>query len=740
QKLSEAALYGPDEVKARYGVTPRQYIDYKALVGDKSDNIPGVEGVGEKTATTLLQEYGSLDSIYKNLDKIPARFKAKLEVGRENAYLSQKLATIVTDAPVTLNLEACETPRLKPPLNFDRQRVVELFRTLEFRSLLTKLPDASPLPADKDSARDAAAAQMTLFSDAPLTAQTGPLTQVPTHPISKLTRPILVTTPNHLTTLTTELAKAKLIAVDTETTSTDANAAALVGISLCIKEGQGYYIPIGHQPPTSNLQLPTAIKALTPALTNPDILKIGHNIGYDYTVLKRHGLAIHPIGFDTMIAEWLGDPGSRSLGLKALAFVRLGLEMTEIKELIGTGKKQITFDQVPLEAAAAYAVADVDMVLRLMPQLKLELQQKGLLKLYEEVELPFIAVLAEMEMAGVMIDSDYLAEMSKELEKKLAALEKKIYKAVGYEFNINSTQQLAKALFEDLKLEPPDKSRKTASGKYSTAADVLEEMKGQNPVLDAILEHREISKLKGTYVDALPQAVNPETGRIHTSFNQCGSVTGRLASSNPNLQNIPIRSELGREVRRAFVAPRGRRLVAADYSQVELRIAAHFAKEQFWIDAFKRGDDIHAATASAVFGVPLDKVSKDQRRNAKAINFGLLYGMGAFSLARNTGLTLGEAEEFMQKYFAELPGVKRYIEETKRKAATEGYVETLLGRRRYFPILTRPGTTREDHAVRARAEREAVNSPIQGTAADIIKLAMIRLARELPRKVPSAQM
>jgi len=740
QKLSEAALYGPDEVKAKYGVTPRQYIDYKALVGDKSDNIPGVEGVGEKTATTLLQEYGSLDSIYKNLDKIPARFKAKLEVGRENAYLSQKLATIVTDAPVTLNLEACETPRLKPPLNFDRQRVVELFRTLEFRSLLTKLPDASPLPADKDSARDAAAAQMTLFSDAPLTAQTGPLTQIPTHPISKLTRPVIISDLQSLTDLADKLSKAKLIAVDTETTSTDANAAALVGISLCIKEGQGYYIPIGHQPPTSNLQLPTAIKALTPALTNPDILKIGHNIGYDYTLLKRHGLTLHPIGFDTMIAEWLGDPGSRSLGLKALAFVRLGLEMTEIKELIGAGKKQITFDQVPLEAAAAYAVADVDMVLRLMPQLKLELQQKGLLKLYEEVELPFIAVLAEMEMAGVMIDSDYLAEMSKELEKKLAALEKKIYKAVGYEFNVNSTQQLAKALFEDLKLEPPDKSRKTASGKYSTAADVLEEMKGQNPVLDAILDHRELSKLKGTYVDALPQAVNPETGRIHTSFNQCGSVTGRLASSSPNLQNIPIRSELGREVRRAFIAPRGRRLVAADYSQVELRIAAHFAKEQFWIDAFKRGDDIHAATASAVFGVPLEKVTKDQRRNAKAINFGLLYGMGAFSLARNTGLTLGEAEEFMQKYFAELPGVKQYIEGTKRKAATEGYVETLLGRRRYFPILTRPGTTREDHATRARAEREAVNSPIQGTAADIIKLAMIRLARDLPRKVPSAQM
>lgn len=746
QKLSEAALYGPNEVKAKFGVTPKQYIDYKALVGDKSDNIPGVEGVGEKTAMTLLQEYGSLDNIYKHLDRIPARFKTKLEAGRENAYLSQKLAAIVTDAPVTLNLEACEAPRLKPPLNFDRRRVFELFRALEFRSLLGKLPEGS-LPSgsyDKDSAREAAAPQLTLFGPDALStpAPAQPITGYRT-PMANLTRPVIVSNLQSLNELAGKLSAAKVIAVDTETTSTDANAAALVGISLCIKEGEGYYIPVGHRSadlPVNQLPVNQVLTALTPSLTNPDIPKVGHNIGYDYTILKRSGLALHPIGFDTMIAEWLGDPGSRNLGLKSLAFVRLGLEMTEIKELIGTGKKQITFDQVPLDDAAAYAVADVDMTLRLMPQLKQELKDKGLLGLYEEVELPFIAVLAEMEMAGVMIDSDYLADMSKQLDKQLRALEKKIYKAVGHEFNINSTQQLAKALFEDLKLEPPDKSRKTASGKYSTAADVLEEMKGQNPVLDAILEHRELSKLKGTYVDALPLAVNPETGRIHTSFNQCGSVTGRLASSSPNLQNIPIRTELGRDVRRAFVAPRGRRLVAADYSQVELRIAAHLAKEQFWIDAFKRGDDIHAATASAVFGVPLDKVSKEQRRNAKAINFGLLYGMGAFSLAKNTGLTLGEAEEFIQKYFAELPGVKKYIDDTKRKAAADGYVETLSGRRRYFPLLTRPGSTREDHALRARAEREAINSPVQGTAADIIKLAMIRIARELPRKVPSAQM
>jgi len=743
QKLSEAVLYGPEEVKAKYGVTPKQYIDFKALVGDTSDNIPGVSGIGEKTATSLLQEYGSLDAIYKNLKKIPDRYKNKLEAGKDEAYLSQKLATIVTDAPVTLNLEVCDAPRLKPPLNFDRQRVFDLFRTLEFRSLLNKLPE-SESSLDKDSAREAAAPQMALFGEAPLKVS-GKLEtthrETAQRPVSTgVTRPIVVSTPDELSSLLSHLSSAPVIAVDTETTSIDANAAMLVGISMAIKEGEGYYIPIAHTNANAQLPLDAVVRALTPILTHSKTPKVGHNIGYDYTVLKRHGLTISPVAFDTMLAEWVTDPGSRNLGLKGLAFVRLGVEMTEIKELIGSGKKQITFDQVPLESAAAYAVADVDMTLRLLPMLKAELKEKGLLRLFEDVEMPFITVLAEMEMAGVMIDPDFLAGMSKDLDKQLKALEKKIYKAVGYEFNINSTQQLGKALFEDLKLEPPDKSRKTATGKYSTAADVLEEMRDSHAVVGHILEHRELSKLKGTYVDALPEAVNPETGRIHTSFNQAGSVTGRVASSNPNLQNIPIRTELGRQVRRAFVAPRGRRLVAADYSQIELRLAAHFAKDKFWMEAFANGEDIHAATASAVFGAPLEKVTKEQRRNAKAINFGLLYGMGAFSLARSTGLTLGEAEEFIAKYFAQLPGVKKYLDDTKKKALTEGLTETLLGRRRYFPILTRPGLTREDHMLRARAEREAVNAPVQGSAADIIKLAMLKLAKELPRQIPGAQM
>ena len=741
QKLSEAALYGVDEVKAKFGVTPKQYIDYKALVGDTSDNITGVAGVGEKTATQLIQEYGSLDAIYKNLKKIPSRFQTKLEVGRENAYLSQKLATIVTDVPLEFNLEACEAPRLKSkPLNFDRQKVLELFRILEFRSLLNKLPEDNTPLLDKDSAREAEqSAQIGLFGEEPLKVKGTPSPRL-TLPISKITLPRLIFNLESLDDLVAQLNNAPIISVDTETTGIDPNSAKLIGISISIKEGEGYYIPLQHQTSNSQLQISEVIQAITPSLTNPKIKKIGHNIGYDYTMLKRHGLTISPISFDTMIAEFITDPSSLNLGLKNLAFIRLCLEITEIKELIGTGKKQITFDQVPLEPAAAYAVADCDVTLRLYPILKKEMDEKQGAKLFEEIELPLIEVLAGMEMNGVTVDTEYLGEMSKKLEKQIAALEKKIYKEVGYEFNINSTQQLAKALFEDLKLEPPESSRKTAAGKYSTAADVLEEMRENNPIIATILEHREIAKLKSTYIDALPTYVNPETGRVHTSYNQAGAVTGRLASSNPNLQNIPIRSELGREVRRAFIAPRGRRLVAADYSQVELRIAAHFAQDKFWLDAFARGDDIHAATASAVFGVPLEKVGKDQRRNAKAINFGLLYGMGAFSLAKQTGLTLGEAEEFVQKYFAELPGVKKYLEDTKRKAATEGYVETLLGRRRYFPLLTTRGASREEHAIRARYEREAINAPVQGTASDIIKIAMLRLSQELPKKIPSAKM
>lgn len=724
QKLSEAADYGPEEVKARYGLTPKQYIDFKALVGDKSDNIPGVAGVGEKTAAELLQKYGSLAGIYKHLDEIPARFKAKLVAGQADADLSLQLSTIVTDAPIKFDLEACRTG------TYDREKLAALFRVLEFNSLLRRLPEAQT--SEVRSQKPEGGGQLGLFGAATAVAP------APTRAAEGPTKTIIVNDDAGLKALVKTLNAAKFITFDVETTSTDPMRAALVGIALSVKEGAGYYIPVGH---TAGAQLPleTVIANLQAPLTHPKIPKYGHNLIYDYEVLARQGISATPLAFDTMLGEWVSDPGSHSLGLKKLAFVRLGIEMTEISELIGTGKKQITMDAVPIEQAAPYAAADVDMTTRLAPILQNELAEKAQIKLLAELEMPLIPVLADMEMAGISLDRELLSEMSKELQKQLTKIEKQIYQLVGYEFNINSTQQLAEALFGKLQLQP-DKSRKTAAGKYSTAADVLEEMRGQHEVIDLILEQRELAKLKSTYVDALPAAVNPETGRVHTSYNQAGSVTGRIASSEPNLQNIPIRTELGRRVRKAFVAARGQRLVAADYSQIELRLAAHISQDKALLQAFREGQDIHTATAAAVLNVPPEKVTKDQRRTAKTVNFGILYGQGAFGLTKTTGLTLAEAENFIKNYFERFPGLKKYLDDTKRLAAERGYVETMLGRRRYFPGLTQGGGTREAAIARARAEREAINAPIQGTAADIIKLAMLRLPTALAKAKLTARL
>jgi DNA polymerase-1 len=727
QKLSEAVDYGPAEVKARYGLTPHEYIDFKALVGDKSDNIPGVAGVGEKTASDLLQKFGSLDAIYEHLDEVPTRFRTKLETGRESAYLSKKLSTIVTDVPITLNLPECVAG------TYDRQRVFELFRVLEFNSLLRRLPEGQPIAQEGSqiSAHVSAPSsqQMALFgAPSPGTVTGSIVPPVPTRLTTGPTHVTVVTDTTGLADLVPVLQGAPFITFDVETTGTDSIRSKLVGIALSVKEGEGYYIPVGHAG-EAGPQLPfeQVVSALTPAMTDPKIPKYGHNLKFDYEMLARNGLRAAPLTFDTMLAEWLCDPASHSLGLKKLAFVRLGVEMTEIKELIGTGKKQLTMDQVAVAACAPYAAADVDMTTRLVPILQAELAEKGQTKLLAEVEMPLIPILADMELTGIALNAAHLKKMSGQLEQQLAVLEKKIFSLAGYEFNINSTQQLAEALFEKLGLRPADRSRKTAAGKFSTAADVLEDLRGQHPIVELILEQRELSKLKSTYVDALPQAINPDTGRVHTSYKQTGSVTGRIASEDPNLQNIPIRTELGREVRKAFVAAGGRRLVAADYSQIELRVAAHVSRDATLLEAFRRGEDIHAATAAAVLGLAPDKITKEQRRQAKTVNFGVLYGQGPFGLTRTTGFTLAEAENFIKNYFERLPGLKQYIDNTKRFAAEHGYVESLLGRRRYFPGLTQAGSTRDTAIARARAEREAINAPIQATAADIIKLAMLRL-------------
>ena len=708
-KLSDAKDFFPEDVKKKLGVLPEKVVDFKALCGDSSDNIPGVKGIGEKTAVKLLESYGDLESIFDHIDEISGRAKSALEGSKDVAFLSQKLSQIVTDLDVKIDLEQARIDRFNP------KAVEDLFRELEFRTLTDQLNQLvgkmKPImPQDEQ--------QMDLFPQGDgETAEEEDTGEIKTS---------IINTPEALADLVSVMEKATTIAFDTETTDTDVMRAELVGISLAVEKNHGYYIPVGHKQ-GKQLPLDEVIEALSGPLKNPEIAKAGHNLKYDYLVLKRVGLAVSPLSFDTMIAEWLINPASRNLGLKNLAWVRLGYEMTHIEELIGKGRSQKTMDKVPIAEAAGYAAADAAICLRLIPQLREELQQQEAEELFKTMEMPLIPILAAMEETGIKLDQEFFTEFSQELEQRLGEIETRIQKAVGYDFNLNSTQQLSQALFEDLALTPPDRTRKTSSGYYSTAASVLEGMIGQHDVIDWVLEYRELEKLRSTYVDSLPQQINPQTDRVHTSFNQTGTVTGRIASSDPNLQNIPTRTEIGRRVRNGFIASEGYQLLAVDYSQIELRIVAHMSQDKAMLDAFNAGQDIHATTAAAINNVNLDQVTPEMRRHAKAINFGLIYGMSAYGLTNATDLTLSEAENFIKTYFEKFPGVKGYLDGIRETAAEQGYVETLLGRRRYFPNLQRGAS----YAIRQREEREAINAPIQGTAADVIKLAMLNLPDEI---------
>ncbi len=708
-------VYDTPAVIERFGVRPNQIVDWKALVGDTSDNIPGVKGVGAKTATKLLNEYDTLDNIYANIPDIKGALRKKLEEGQESAYLSYQLAKIVTDAPITLDLEACVAH------DFDVTAVLDIFRDLEFRTLTRMLLE-----------------QVEIVD--------GDLDEIQTQPA---TETIIVRTRAELTALVKKLNQAGMISFDVETTGLDKMTAAVVGVCLAVEPPVGYYIPIGHidgeeQAKSGQLSLfagetklaegqldwQTVRDALQPAMDNPATPKVAHNAKYDFTILERHGLHVAPITFDTMIAEWLTDPASKHKGLKDLARHRLGVEMTDITTLIGKGRTQKTFAEVPIADAAPYGAADADMTLRLVEPLRAEIREKGLEKILD-LEIPLIPVLAAMEQAGVRLDKPFFRQMSQDLQARMRTLENEIYTIAGEPFNINSTQQLSDILFVNLGL-PTQSLKKTRSGYYSTAANVLEGLKTADStgIIHAILEYRELGKLKSTYVDALPGMVNSETGRIHTSYNQTGAVTGRIASSNPNLQNIPIRSEVGQQIRRGFVTDPGWIFLAADYSQVELRILAHISQDEALLEAFQQDQDIHSTTAAAVYGIDLADVTYNQRRFAKAVNFGLIYGMGAFRLARDSDLTLAEAENYIKEYFDRFPGIRKYLDQTKEKAKEDGYVETLLGRRRYFPIFKAPASGSTTQA-RLRAEREAVNHPIQGTAADVIKIAMLQLHQAL---------
>jgi DNA polymerase-1 len=739
KKGESDVVYNEALFREEYELEPSQLADLKGLEGDASDNIPGVRGVGRKIATTLLKQYGNIEGIYAHIDQFKGTLQQRLIEGEEMAYLSRQLATIRQDVPITLNLAACVSH------DYDREQVLALFRELEFRQFTERLTQAdrtdkhedppSPPPpapaAPEPEAEDFAAPPAAVDID----VETTIVRDQPT-----------------LDALVQTLNAADCIVFDVESTSVDQMSARLVGIALAVNGHSGYYIPIGHRKEPQlfdmtgagdQLPLETVIEALRPPLTNPAIPKYAHNANFDLVMMQRHGIDVSPITFDTMIAEWLLNPASKFLGLKAFANFRLRppVIMTEITELIGTGRKQITMDRVDIDKAAPYAAADAAITHRAAVFLQRELQREPeLVNLLDTLEMPLVPVIAAIERAGVLLDVPYLAELSKRLDTDLKALEQQIHDlSGGYgEFNINSPRQLNEVLFDKLGLSV-EGLRKTTHG-YTTDAATLEKLAEEqpHPILDHILNYRELGKLKGTYVDALPKLVNAETGRLHTSYNQTGTTTGRLSSSDPNLQNIPIRTEIGREVRRAFITAPGTQLLSVDYSQIELRVLAHMSGDPTLLEAFAQGQDIHAATAAAVYGIPLESVTYEQRSFAKRVNFGLIYGMGAFRLARDSALTIAEARSFIVTYFARLPRVQDYIEGTKQ-AARKGPIKTLFGRRRDFPTLRQANRSSNQVAVQAE-ERVAINMPIQGTAADIIKKAMIELHAALIQRRLRARM
>ncbi|MBC8099506.1 MAG: DNA polymerase I [Armatimonadetes bacterium] len=707
----------------KYGVQPPQLVDLKALMGDASDNIPGVKGIGDKTATQLLQSYHTLDGIYANLDAIKGATQQKLIAGRDSAYLSRQLAQIQHDVPLMLDLAACVAHE------FDAEAVLSVFEQVNFRTLrdrlsrLTTLSTSNMFNSDDFEADDNADIDADLMDFAPPARAEASVNTV------------IVRDNEALAALVQTLNAAQRIVFDLETTSIDQMQAELVGIALSTDGQTGYYIPVGHQE-GRQLALQTVLDALRAPLTDATIPKAAHNAVYDLVIMQRYGIDVTPIDFDTMIAEWLLNVESRNLGLKNLVFATLKDEsgkpilMTPIDELIGTGKNQTTFNTLDIQRAAPYAAADATLTHRLVDILQPRLQRQHMTALYDTLEMPLVPVISAMQQAGVVLDIRYLADLSERLAAQLKVIETDIHSLTGGygAFNINSPKQLNDVLFGKLGL--PTKGLKKTTHGYSTDAAVLEGLQDAHPIVRRILEYRELMKLKGTYVDALPLLINPHTGRVHTSYNQTGTSTGRLSSNSPNLQNIPIRTEVGREVRRAFLAPEGKLLLSVDYSQVELRILAHISRDVTLVAAFQQGLDIHAATAAAVYGIPVESVTKAQRNFAKRVNFGLIYGMGAYRLARDSDLTLSQADAFIKTYFERLPGVQAYLAETKRKAR-EGDLETLFGRRRRFSGLIEG---RANKTIQAAEERAAINMPIQGTAADIMKRAMIDIHAELKQR------
>ncbi|MGM1319357.1 DNA polymerase I [Serratia marcescens] len=708
-------ILGPQEVCDKYGIPPELIIDFLALMGDSSDNIPGVPGVGEKTAQALLQGIGGLDALYGNLESIATlsfrgakTMAAKLEQNKEVAYLSYKLATIKTD--VELDLTCAELTVSEP----DVDTLQQLFKQYEFKRWLADVEAGVWLENKKGAgAKAAGAAKPAVAAEAPKALAEAKLSQ---------DGYVTILDEATFTDWLARLKKADVFAFDTETDGLDTLTANLIGLSFAIAPGEAAYLPVAHDYLDAPAQLDRAyvLEALKPLLEDEKALKVGQNLKFDMSLLARYGIEMRGIAYDTMLESYVLDSVGGRHDMDSLADRYLGHKTITFEEIAGKGKNQLTFNQIALEQAAPYAAEDADVTLQLhlamWPQLK---QSAELLTVFNEIEMPLLPVLSHIERTGVLIDPAILSAHSQELAKRLAELEAQAHELAEEPFNLASTKQLQAILYEKQKLPV---LKKTPGGAPSTNEEVLAELALDYPLPKVILEYRGLAKLKTTYTDKLPLMINPVSGRVHTSYHQAVTATGRLSSSDPNLQNIPVRNEEGRRIRQAFIAPVGYRIVAADYSQIELRIMAHLSQDEGLLKAFAEGKDIHRATASEVFGVPLDKVTGEQRRSAKAINFGLIYGMSAFGLARQLGIPRGEAQRYMDLYFERYPGVLDYMERTRQQASEQGYVSTLDGRRLYLPDV------RSSNAMRRKAaERAAINAPMQGTAADIIKRAMIEV-------------
>lgn len=705
----EFEVMGPDEVMNKYGLSsPLQVIDMLGLMGDVADNIPGCPGVGEKTAVKLISQYGSIENLLEHKGELKGALKTKIEINEEGIVFSKFLATIKTDVPIELDMPLLERKKI------DEQKLRSLFEELEFRTLINRILNKDKKVSNQPSLQgDLFAVKSTEGKEEPVSSNLKTLNDIEYDYQ-------LVDTEEKMNELCGKIFTSSAVSVDTETTSTDAMKAELVGLSFSIEENKAFYVPI----PSEREEALKIVNIFKGVYESPDLMKIGQNIKYDIIVLANYGVKFNGPIFDTMIAHYVLQPELRH-NMDYMAEVYLNYKTIHIDELIGPkGKGQKNMRSLSPSEVYKYASEDADVTLKLKNIFEVELKKNGLYSLFEEIEMPLVPVLARMEMNGVRVDTESLAETSRQFAERMSTIEKEIHEMAGMDFNISSPKQVGEVLFDKLKIV--DKAKKTKTGQYVTSEDVLQNLKSRHPIVEKILDYRGYKKLLSTYVDSLPQLINPKTGHIHTSYNQAVTSTGRLSSSDPNLQNIPIRDENGKEVRKAFIPDEGCEFFSADYSQIELRIMAHLSQDENMIEAFTQGYDIHAATAAKIYKIPIEEVTADQRRKAKTANFGIIYGITVFGLAERMEVSRAEAKELIDGYFATYPKVREYMDRSIQMARERGYTETMFSRRCMLPDINS-----HNAVVRGYAERNAINTPIQGSAADIIKIAMVRIDRRM---------